>query len=233
VVVKKFASGAATTAVDSGAGSLLNTCVYNVTVQTENGVGLSATASSDTTASPTQDKSAEILGNGNNSQETGNGTASNTDKFVGKQLKNDGSSFANGSIGHIIEVMGNGTGSGFPINPTTFCGPPPGLPCAGGEVLVTKLTSDQPGRYIIEIDMAKGVALGTGQKVVVFDPTPDDASNGDTIFGVPDCPKKGTPPNSMKACIVKLVAQPANNPAVLLQISVLGSINDPATGLRR
>jgi uncharacterized repeat protein (TIGR01451 family) len=217
---------------DDGTPLITNLKNYVFRVEAVNEVGNSDPSANSNTIIPSQDLSAEILGGANNLQQTGEGLASNADKFIGKQLKSDGS-FTNGSIGTLVEIGSPVTE--FPtVNPSTFCGPPPGLPCAGGEVLISKVlgTVPVPGRYIIEIDIAKGVAVGTGQKAVFFDPDPTNNTDSDK-FMVPDCPKKGPIPTATIACLVKLVSQPANNPAVLLQISVKGSIHDPATGLRR
>jgi hypothetical protein len=205
-----------------GTPALSNNKHYVFQVQAVNAVGEGLPASS-TQITPSQNESAEIFTTGtgaNQDQQTGEGVPSSTDKLVAKQSGSTNSTFANGSIGTIEEL----TGTAFGITPATFCG---GQACVAGEVVVTKVSAVASNRYFIDIFVAKGVAVGTGKKLVWFDPTPDGA--GQAALG--DCPK--TIPTTLDACVVKITAQPALNPALLVRISVRGTLNDPATALRK
>ena len=192
---------------------------YIFVVQAVNAVGAgNSTASNEIT--PSQNQSAEIFTSTNQDQQTGEGVPSTTDPLIAKQSQN----FASGSIGTITELTG--TGNVFGINPATFCG---GLACVGNDVVVTKVSDPATGRYFVDINVAKGVAVGTGKKLVWFDPTP--ATLGDQT-PLTDCPKGGIP-TGLDACVVKITAQPALNPALLIRISVRQGLIDPATALRK
>lgn len=201
--------------------ALTNGKNYVFTVQARNAVGLSDPSANSNSIKPSQDESAEIFTATNQDQQTGEGAPTSGDPLVAKQLKN----FSNLSIGTIDEVMG--TGNAYNINPATFCG---SLPCVNGEVVVTKVSDPATGRYLIDIIVAKGVAVGTGKKLVWFD--------SDPLHSPPDpvaldsCPKTITA-TSPDACVVKIVSQPALNPALLVEISVRAGLVDPAAGLRK
>ncbi|MEA2551250.1 MAG: hypothetical protein QOE25_1019, partial [Actinomycetota bacterium] len=177
-------------------------------------------SASSNSITPTQDDSAEIFTPTNQDQQTGEGVPSANDKMIAKQLQN----FSNNSIGTIDELIG--TGNALGINPATFCG---GLQCVGNEVVVTKVSDPATGRYLVDINVAKGVAVGTGKKLVWFDATP---GFGPAQVALGDCPK-GTIPVTLDACVVKVTSQPALNPALLIRISVRPGLIDPATALRK
>lgn len=212
--------------VDTGSGSLTNECVYTVAVRAVNEVGLSDPAPSDTTATPSINKSAAIL-SGNASQTTGNGSPNNNDAVVAKQSS---TAFSGNTIGTLQELGGG--------QAQTFCG---GAPCAAGTIVFHKLTDPtDAARYIVEIQYGKQVTFGTGQKRVYFDDLlPANEPGGDAFTGpkqIPTCPtaKKGQPaPVLPDACIVKLVANTSKNPGVLVQVSVDGNIIDPMTATRK
>jgi len=207
---------------DTGAGVLSNNKKYVFEVRAVNVVGDSDLASSNE-ITPTQDLSAEIFSPANQDQQTGEGAPSANDKMTAKQSQN----FKNGSIGTIEEVFA-GSANTYGIDPSTFCG---GLPCIGGEVVVTKVNDVATGRFLIDILVAKGVATGTGKKDVYFDPTPDTPAG---VIKLASCPKNFSGANAnIAACIVKLTRQPAANPDLRLQLSVHADLTDPATGLRR
>jgi hypothetical protein len=197
---------------------LTNEKKYIFLIQAENSVGLSSSAASNE-ITPSQNESAEIFSSSNQSQQTGEGAPSAGDPLVAKQLKN----LANDSIGTIDELLNNTNTYG--INPATFCG---NLPCVNGEVVVTKLTDFATNRYLVDIIVAKGVAVGTGKKLVWFDATP---GTGPAPVALDSCPK--TIPTLLDACVVKVVSQPALNPALLVEISVRLGLIDPAAGLRK
>lgn len=192
---------------------------YTFTVQARNAVGLSDPSAASNTIVPSKDQSAEIFTSANQDQQTGEGAPSTGDPLVAKQMKN----FQNNSIGTIEELL-NSTNT-YGINPATFCG---NLPCVNGEVVVTKVTDPATGRYLVDIIVAKGVAVGTGKKLVWFDPDP---INPPGPVALDSCPK--TIPSTLDACVAKVVSQPALNPALLVEISVRAGLIDPAAGLRK
>ncbi|MEA2579157.1 MAG: N-acetylmuramoyl-L-alanine amidase, partial [Actinomycetota bacterium] len=214
-----FTSAAQINIGTDGAPALSNNKNYVFVVQAVNAVGESVSASSNS-ISPTQNDSAEIFTSTNQDQQTGEGVPSTNDKLIAKQLQN----FSNNSIGTIDELIGAGNALG--IDPATFCG---GLPCVGNEVVVTKVSDPATGRYFVDINVAKGVAVGTGKKLVWFDATP---GFGPAQVPLDDCPK-GTIPAALDACVVKVTSQPALNPALLIRISVRPGLIDPATALRK
>jgi uncharacterized repeat protein (TIGR01451 family) len=206
---------------------LSNGFPYVFRVQAVNEVGTSdESANSTPTITPSQQESAEIFSATNQSQQTGEGTPSANDKVVVKQLKN----LKNGSIGTIDELLSDS--NVYSINPALFCG---NLPCVNGEVVVTKLTDVATNRYLVDIIVAKGVAVGTGKKLVWFDSNPGDngppGPDPTPPVALDACPK--TIPTGLDACVAKVVSQPALNPALLVEISVRFGLIDPAAGLRK
>jgi uncharacterized repeat protein (TIGR01451 family) len=198
--------------------------LYLFTVEAVNAVGTSDGLDSNS-ISPTPNASAEILTNANGSQTTGTGVVSPGDPVVAKQ---SGTFTSAGSIGTLEEDLDSGTSDG--IDPLTFCG---NLPCTGNEVVINKLTDPATGRYLIDLLYAKGVATGTGKKVVYFDQTP---GTPDGLTTLASCPKNLTNASvdaRTPACIVKLISTPAQNPALRIQISINRLLTDPALAVRK
>jgi uncharacterized repeat protein (TIGR01451 family) len=206
-----------------GSPAITNGQSYTFTVQAVNAVGTGDPSLESNPIKPSQNESAEIFTTGtgaNQDQQTGEGLPSTGDPLVAKQLKN----FANLSIGTIDELTG--ATNAYNIDPATFCG---NLPCVNGEVVVTKVFGAATGRYLIDIIVAKGVAVGTGKKLVWFD---SDPTGGGGPVPLDSCPKNITS-TSPDACVAKVVSQPALNPALLVEISVRPGLIDPAAGLRK
>jgi hypothetical protein len=105
----------------------------------------------------------------------------------------------------------------------TFCG---GLPCIG-QLAVNQLTHTVDGRYLMTVLYDKTIAGGTGTSFTVwFAP-----SGSTTSSPIAKCPTKGPlPPNT--ACVTKIIRIPAANPDLKVQVSVPGTIFDPAWGSR-
>jgi uncharacterized repeat protein (TIGR01451 family) len=105
----------------------------------------------------------------------------------------------------------------------TFCG---GLPCIG-QLAVNQLTHTVDGRYLMTVLYDKTIAGGTGTSFTVwFAP-----SGSTTSSPIAKCPMKGPFP-ATTACVTKIIRIPASNPDLKVQISVPGSIFDPAWGSR-
>jgi hypothetical protein len=97
--------------------------------------------------------------------------------------------------------------------------------------VVTKLSNAASGgRYTIILQYGKGIITGTGTSFKVYFLNPATQT---TPAQIPNCPTKGSPPPSTPACIVKVVSQPASNPALKVQLSVAPGVFDPVSGTRK
>ena len=192
--------------------------IYQFAVQAVNLVGTSDGVDSNS-ISPTPHASAEILTNTNGRQTTGTGLVSSGDRVVAQQ---SGTFTSSGSIGTLVEDF---------TPPANFCGT--NLLCTGNEVVINKLTDPATSRYLVDLIYAKGVATGTGKKIVYFDPTPDTPEGITTLASCPKNLTNATVNANTPACIVKLVNTPAQNPALRVQISINRLLTDPALAVRK
>jgi parallel beta-helix repeat protein len=216
---------------------LTNGLTYTITVRADNTVGSSGLSNTATTL-PSVNNSAFVFTNGGTQQTAP--VPSTTDPQVESQTFNTGTSglgtiqecattgsnscnLTNGAIANAT-LAGAANKKNTTIIPTTFCG---GAQCIGA-VVITKLSNPANGRYTVILQYAKQIISGTGTSFKVYFENPATQTSPTVI---PDCPNKGTP--TVPACVVKIVSQPASNPALKVQLSVAPGVFDPVIGTRK
>jgi hypothetical protein len=217
---------------------LSNIVSYTFVVKATNPVGTGANSAASNPVSPSVNNSAAVFTNGGTQQTAA--APSSTDPQVESQTFNTGTT----GLGTIQECTTSGSNAcnvatgaattnatinaagkkNVPIIPTTFCG---GAQCIGA-VVITKLSNPSNGRYTILLQYAKQIIKGTGTSFKVYFMNPATQTSPTVL---PDCPNKGTP--TVPACVVKIVSQPALNPALKVQLSVAANVFDPVSGTRK
>ena len=177
------------------------------------------------------DKSATICNGTGCTQSTGSGQTGGTDPVIAQQTFNTSGT----AVGSLDEVGGTNSPAAVStssIDPLNFCG---GVACIGNEVIVSKvnLVTATTTRTIVDYFYNRkvlGLSTGVSYTVWVQNLDPSDTLG---IHQIVQCPstKKGGPP-AADACVMKLTAQPAQNPNLLVEISFPEGWVDPAAGTR-
>jgi uncharacterized repeat protein (TIGR01451 family) len=201
---------------DANGIQLNNDFAYSVNVTATNQIGTSRSSDPTATVSltPALTKSAHIF---TNCTDTGCTQSTGEQQFPDSTFPQiEQETVPNGSsvIGALSEASDSAQ---------TFCG---GLPCIG-QLAVNQLTHTVDGRYLMTVLYDKTIAGGTGTSFTVwFAP-----SGSTTSSPIAKCPTKGPLPPTT-ACVTKIIRIPASNPDLKVEVSVPGSIFDPAWGSR-